>query len=246
MRADLATIAWKEWHSLSSGRSRRQIAIIGGVLGIEALIFPIQMGRDWVTDPVMAMLLGVVMPLIIVGVVIPDAVAGERERHTLATLLASRLPDRAILFGKLGFAVAIGWLTAPVMLLGSMVVANLSAGDGEFVVYDWRLVVVALAAGLLVAILTGAVGLFVSLRAATAQEAQQMTVTGLMLPVFLLGAVLMVVGGNADLRGQLLELIESLDWTVIAAAVLGALALADVILVRAADRRFRRGRLLVL
>jgi ABC-2 type transport system permease protein len=246
MRIDLATIVWKEWRSLASGRSRRQIALIGGVLGIEALIFPIQMGRDWVTDPVMSMLLGVIMPLILVGVIIPDAVAGERERHTLATLLASRLPDRAILFGKLGFAVVVGWLTAPVMLLGSMVVANLSAGTGDFAFYDWRMLAVTLTAGLLVAVLTGAVGFFVSLRAATAQEAQQMTVMSLMLPAFLLGAVLMVVGGNPDLRGPLLDLIETLDWTVIAAAALGVLAVVDVLLVRAADRRFRRGRLLSL
>jgi len=246
MRADLATIFWKEWRSLTTGRSRRQILIIGGVLGIEALIFPIQMGRDWVTDPVMMLILGVVMPLIIVGVIVPDAVAGERERKTLPTLLASRLPDRAILYGKLGFAVLFGWLTAPVMMLGSMIAANVAAGDGTFAVYDWRLVAVVLAAGLLMAILTGAVGVFVSLRAATAQEAQQMTVTGLMLPVFLLGAVFMVLGGNPEVRVQLLDMLTSLDWTVIAAGALGVIALADVILVRAADRRFRRGRLLAL
>jgi ABC-type Na+ efflux pump permease subunit len=41
---------------------------------------------------------------------ITDSIAGERERQTLETLLASRLPDRAILLGKVAAITLLGWL----------------------------------------------------------------------------------------------------------------------------------------
>ena len=44
-----------------------------------------------------------------VSSLVADSFAGERERHTLETLLASRLPDRAILAGKLLVPVAVAW-----------------------------------------------------------------------------------------------------------------------------------------
>jgi ABC-2 type transport system permease protein len=244
MSGDLRTIVWKEWHSLLSGRSRRQILIIGAVLILDALIFPIQGGAGWVDDPVPMTILGLGMPLVIVGVLVPDAIAGQRERHTLSTLLASRLPDRVILFGKLGFAVALGWLTTPPMLAISLVVANVVAGPGTLLLYDWVTVGWILLAGLLVAVLTGGIGIFVSLQARTAQEAQQLTLIGLMLPVFIIPAVLMLIGSNAELGRQAAELLRALDMRLIAGAALGLLAIVDAGLLWAADRRFRRGRLL--
>lgn len=42
-----------------------------------------------------------IMPALSVLSIIGDSFAGERERHTLETLLASRLPDRAIVLGKI-------------------------------------------------------------------------------------------------------------------------------------------------
>ncbi len=40
---------------------------------------------------------------------ITDSIAGERERQTLETLLASRLPDRAIVLGKIIAVTLFGW-----------------------------------------------------------------------------------------------------------------------------------------
>lgn len=53
---------------------------------------------------------------------IGDAIAGERERHTLETLLASRIGYRAILPGKLIVTVGYAWGMALVGLLLSLVV----------------------------------------------------------------------------------------------------------------------------
>ena len=182
MSTDVWTVLWKEWRSLMGGRARRQLLIIGGVLTAMALIFPIEDGRGWVSDPVGMGILGIVMPMLVVSVIVPDAIAGERERHTLATLLASRLPDRAILYGKLGFAVVTGWLTGLFMLAVALVAANLSAAPPAPLLYEPEVLLAVLALGFMVAILAGGIGFFVSLRASTAQEAQQLTGVGMMTP----------------------------------------------------------------
>jgi ABC-2 type transport system permease protein len=59
-----------------------------------------------------------------------DAIAGERERHTLETLLASRISDRAILLGKVIVTTGYAWGTALLGLLFGLFVANLSKGQG--------------------------------------------------------------------------------------------------------------------
>jgi ABC-2 type transport system permease protein len=243
MSADFWTVLWKEWRSLVGGRARRQLLLIGGLLGLQSLIFPIQDPRGWVSDPVTMGLLGVVMPMLVVSVIVPDAIAGERERHTLATLLASRLPDRAILYGKLAFAVGLAWLTGLLMLVVALVVANLAAGSAGPLIYETGTLVAVVAVGFLVSLLAGGIGFFVSLRASTAQEAQQVTGVGIMLPLMLASVALMVVLGNEDLRGML-EGLRSLDPRLTVVGVMGAIAIVDAVLLMAADRRFRRGRLL--
>ena len=243
MSADLRTVLWKEWRSLMGGRARRQLLMIGGVLAVMALIFPIEDGRGWVSDPVGMGILGIVLPMLVVSVIVPDAIAGERERHTLATLLASRLPDRAILSGKLGFAVVTGWLTGIVMLGVSLIAANLSAAAPAPLLYEPGVLFAVLALGFLIAILAGGIGFFVSLRASTAQEAQQLAGVGMMTPLMLASVLLMAVMGNDDLR-EMLAGIASLDPRLVVVAVMAAIAIIDGMLLVAADRRFRRGRLL--
>jgi ABC-2 type transport system permease protein len=68
-------------------------------------------------------------------ILISDAIAGERERHTLETLLASRISDQAILLGKVLVTVGYNWgMTLFCLLLGSVVV-NLSQGLAQWVFY---------------------------------------------------------------------------------------------------------------
>jgi ABC-2 type transport system permease protein len=225
------------------GRARRQLLIIGGVLAAGALIFPIEDGGGWVSDPVGMGILGIVMPMLVVSVIVPDAIAGERERHTLATLLASRLPDRAILYGKLGFAVVTGWLTGLFMLAVALVAANLSAAPPAPLLYEPEVLLAVLPLGFLIAILAGGIGFFVSLRASTAQEAQQLTGVGMMIPLMLGSFLLMAAMGNDDLRA-ILAGIGSLDPRLVVVTVMAMITIVDGTLLVAADRRFRRGRLL--
>jgi ABC-2 type transport system permease protein len=243
MRADLATVIWKEWRSVLAGRARRQILIVGGMLAFWAVLFPIQIGTDWLSDPVPPALLGVTMPIVIVGITVPEAIAGERERHTLRTLLASRLSDRAILFGKLAFAVTVGWLASPLILLIGLVSVNVTAGSGSLLFYDLTNLAIVLLVGLLLALLTGGVGIFVSLRARTAQEAQQLTVFALMLPFMGLTAVALLLVDNPAFR-SFVDWLGSGDALPVGLAVLALLVLVDGLVLLAADRRFRRARLM--
>ena len=244
MIADVLTVMWKEWRSITRGSSRRQVVISWLMLGMWGVLFPLQMGREWVSDPVPMGLLGFTLPVVIVGTVAPDLIAGERERHTLSTLLASPLPDRAVLFGKLGFALAVGWLSVPGVLAISLVVVNLAALDAAPLFYDPVALVCVLALALLTGLLTGAVGTFVSLRSATSQDAQQMTVLALMFPMLFIGMTLTAVAAaNPNLRGAIGDVIESVGLQTIVLATMAILVIVDAMLIWFADRRFRRGRL---
>ncbi len=71
------------------------------------ILLPWQMGKSWVESPI-TLIYWSWVPLFLVNAVVADSFAGERERHTPETLLASRLADQAILFGKLLAALAYG------------------------------------------------------------------------------------------------------------------------------------------
>lgn len=243
MMRDLWTVAWKEWRSVIGGRARRQVLLTGGMLAFWSVLFPLQMGADWLADPIPVGMLGVVLPMVMVGIIVPDAIAGERERRTLTTLLASRLPDRAILFGKFGFAVVCGWLGTPVILAVALLTVNLTTAGGGLLFYDPGVLIGVLGLSLLLAILTGGIGIFVSLRARTAQEAQQLTVFGVMLPFMVLtAAAVLLLQGDAARSVQ--RWLASSDATYAGIGAMAVIAVLDALVLWAADRRFRRGRLI--
>jgi ABC-2 type transport system permease protein len=103
-----------------------------------------------------------------------DTIAGERERHTPETLLASRISDRAILLGKLIAIVGYAWGIVLVSLLIGVVSANLAQRLGRWIFYaPFGLLLEALALSLLTSVLAASVGVLISLRAATSRQAQQ-------------------------------------------------------------------------
>src|SRR5215475_8721465 len=109
MVSDVATVIWKEWKELiarssrSRGETVKTIAVAAVILGIivcRATFFVNNLGSLLVPSFVLVQLLGGLMA---------DSFAGERERHTLETLLASRLSDLAILIGKILAGVLLAW-----------------------------------------------------------------------------------------------------------------------------------------
>jgi ABC-2 type transport system permease protein len=178
-----------------------------------------------------------------VGIAIPESFAGERERHTLETLLASRLPDRAILFGKVVLAVAYGWGSTLIVLILGLVTVNLTHGGGEFMFYKPMVAVASVVVSLLTAGLVANLGVLISLRSATTQGAQQALMSVLLIPAMVLQIVPMVMlsvvpNGRETLREWL-----SLDFTQVALVMMAVLVVTNVGLLLAALARFQRARL---
>ena len=244
MIGDVLTVAWKEWRELlqlggSVRGGRFSLVILVGVFGV---FLPLQAGADWVKSPATVFYWGWV-PLMLVGSAVADSFAGERERHTLETLLASRLPDAAILLGKIAAAVSYGWGLVLVMLVLSLVTVNVSARTGPWLLFPWRFAVGAPLLALLGAGLAATAGVLVSLRAPTVRQAAQTLNVGVLLLVFIpaLGMQALPDAWKAQAVAWAMSVgVDGLLW--LSAALL---ALLDLALLAACFSRFRRSRLVL-
>lgn len=250
MNEDMLTVMWKEQKSLlrmqgSRARTLLGMSLTGLMLGVA---LPCLQGRDWLVQA-WSLVVAFIVPLFVVGLTVPESFAGERERHTLETLLASRLPDRAILFGKLLFAVACGWGTSLALLIISMISANLVGWTGRFAFYTPYVALADVGVSLLMSFLIGSLGILISLRAASVQAATQTLMFAFMGPLVLMQIGLMVLTQllpkEGAMKGQaILQRILAPGWTPLL-ILLGILVLLDVGLMLAAMARFRRARLAI-
>ena len=99
MLADIRIVIWKEWKLLKDqfGGEFRFGFVMAVILFVGLSTFAAYFaGALWVTSPVLLMTYPFISASIALTPVV-DSFAGERERHTLETLLASRLSDSAIL-----------------------------------------------------------------------------------------------------------------------------------------------------
>ena len=102
--SDVATVIWKEWKmfkdQLGWESSRWGTAVVVSLFALLSCFGAYRAGPGWVTSPAMLLIYPFMAAAIAIQPIV-DSFAGERERHTLETLLASRLSDSAILFGKI-------------------------------------------------------------------------------------------------------------------------------------------------
>jgi ABC-2 type transport system permease protein len=243
MTGDAYTMAWKEWKELLApqGRFRGGAMNLLLLLGIFGIAMPWQFGRAWVESPMMLLYWGWV-PLLLLSNVVVDAFAGERERHTLETLLATRLPDRAILFGKIGAAVAYALAIAAASLLLGLVTVNVLVRPERLLLYPPATLAGAIVTNVLGAALIAGLGVLVSLRSASVRQAGQ-----------LMGIAVLVVGFAPVLGVRALSAywrshghaVTAADAALAGLAGLGLFILLDTSLIAAAVLRFRRSRLLL-
>jgi ABC-2 type transport system permease protein len=245
MKDDILTVIWKERKGLFRIRGRRAQALLGMFSPVMlAVLLPLQEGARWVGSW-LSLLLAFVAPLILVGISIPDSFAGERERHTLPTLLASRLSDRAILFGKIITSIAFGWGVTLVLLLISLVTVNIANWGGPILFYKPSILLAALAFSFLVAMLTAGAGVLFSLRAATAQEAQQTLMAVLLIPPMILQFALFAILGSESGEARFREVLSALSFEQVILVIVAVLLVLDVVLLMAALARFKRARLIL-
>jgi ABC-2 type transport system permease protein len=241
---DVLTVAWKEWRELlqvgGSHRGGRLSLVI--LLAVFGVFLPLQSGAEWVQSPATVFYWGWV-PLMLVGSAVADSFAGERERHTLETLLASRLPDRAILLGKMLAAITYGWGLVMVMLALGLVTLNVAAPSGPFLVYPWRFAVGAPLLALLGAGLAATAGVLVSLRAQTVRQAAQTLNVGILLLIFIPVLGMRALPDAWQSRIGAWAMAAGIDGLLWVAAAL--LAVLDMALLVAAFARFRRARLVL-
>lgn len=242
MIADLGTVVWKEWKdTLRRGGGHGKLVpwLFWGGFGV---ILPLQVGRAWVESPIV-LAYWIWVPMALVSSAMADSFAGERERHTLETLLASRLSDRAILFGKIVAAVAY-WLgvTWGSLLLG-LATINLAHGHGSLLIYPPTVSLGIVVLGLLGAGLAAGAGVLVSLRAATVRQAQQICMIAIMLLPFV--PVLGVRALPAEWKARLLEPFAAAGGTRLVVMAAVVLAVLDIGLLTGAAIRFRRARLIL-
>jgi len=201
-----------------------------------AIIFPLQAGPNWV-EALDSVIIAVFIPIVLVSITIPDSFAGERERHTLGTLLASRLPDRAILFGKVAVSVAFAWgVTLAAILLG-LVTVNVAHGEGKLLLLTPTIALADLALSFLLATLATGAGILISLRSKTVQEAQQTLTVVLIFPPMVLGMFMTL------LQDRVRELIGAIQGEQILLIIVAILVVIDVVVFVAAIARFQRSRM---
>lgn len=239
---DLYTMMWKEWKELFTSRSAGRGTLLSTlvILFVLGVFMPLQSGADWFTQPI-TVVVWAWMPIFLTLGMVTDSFAGERERHTLETLLATRLPDTAILLGKILAAVLYGWGIAVISLLVAALTLNLSLKGGPYF-YAPEFFAAALGFSLLSTVLFAALGVLASLRAATARQAYQRLSLILLVFYFL---PFMIQFLPADLRTRILEALLRLDWRGMMLALGGVLLVLDVGVLGVCFRRFQRARLLL-
>jgi ABC-2 type transport system permease protein len=239
---DIATITRKELKEIfvQRGSLRAGITNVLLVVGISGILFPLQFGREWITNPI-GLVSVVWLPLFMSMGLVADAFAGERERHTLETLLASRLSDQAILFGKMlasilyGLGIGLGGL-----LVGALTINIIYPGAGFYPLSSF---LGALLFSLLGMILVAGIGVLVSLHASTVRQAYQRMSLGFLviwLPL-ILAPQFLPAASKAQIAGWL-ENVNGLQVSITAAVILLAI---DLILVALANARFQRARLIL-
>ncbi len=241
MNTDIMTIIWKESKGLfkqGKGRSK-SILVLATPVFMFGIILPIQFREEWLSMA-WSLVIALFTPLILIAPTICESFAGERERHTLETLLASRLPDRSILFGKMIISILYGFGMTILLLLMSLVIVNILMWNGKFQFYTLSILLADLGLGALFSGLMATMGILVSLRSATVQSAQQMLMMIIVIPIFGLQAIVFLLPME-----KTREFLGRFNLNQFLLIFLGVLLLADVGLLLAAMSRFKRSRLIL-
>jgi ABC-2 type transport system permease protein len=240
----MMTIMWKElrelWLARGSGRARALSYL--PILLVFGVLLPLQQRELWTEGP-MAGIFATILPTILAGGVVADSFAGERERHTLETLLATRLSDRDIFLGKViacvVYCLAFAWASA----LVSLITLNLTRGNRPTFFFSPSSLLLAIVAGVLLTVMTAAVGVFVSLRAPNVRTAAQL---------FSLATIVIFVGGPLLLRflpaailSWIVRVLESSNTWLLGASGAGAVLGIDLLLLALGVARFRRKQLIL-
>jgi len=241
MTNDVRTIVWKEWkEALMRGTHSRSDMLKTIVVAPIILGIVVWQASNFMSNPASLIVPSLVLIQMLTGLM-ADSFAGERERHTLETLLASRLPDVAILTGKILAGVLLAWGVMVITLSLGVAVAY-ARSSGELNVPFGTLAAFIIIYFLLCSVVSCAAAL-VSLRASTVRQAIQ-TLAWSFMAVVLLG-VFGVSRLPAEWRGTLMRVLAGENLLRTEVLLAGILAIIVVVVFGAARLRFVRSRLIL-
>lgn len=240
LAADIRTVIWKEYTEFV--RQRATLVSIAFFIGVFGIFLPMQRGAGWTTSTAV-FFNAVALPLMLVLGIVADSFAGERERHSLESLLATRLSDRAILLGKFAAIVSYAWvLTVTSLAVGLLTVNLLHPASGPHI-YEARLGIGSVVFSALSAGLSASAGVMVSLRAATVRQAAQTLSIG-MTAVFLAFIALLATLPDGA-RRSVSHALGNIGLNRLMLLVAVALVIVEALLLAIATLRFKRTRLIL-
>ena len=234
--SDIWTMIWKESKDLISQGGRAQLIRPLLMIGLVGVALPLRLGPQWLELMPLVLLILLYVSFINIISIVGDAIAGERERHTLETLLASRMPDRAILLGKVVATVLYAWGMGVLSILLGLVLVDLFRTQGNWMFYPLDLFVDAIVLSLLVGVLGASAGVLISLRVSTVRQAQQ---------ILSIGTIVFVFGVTFVLRAVPANVFSSLTYAQFLLIAMAFLAVLDAILLGLSLVSFQRSRLIL-
>ena len=186
---DIKAIMWKEWKEFffqQTIRSKLTTLIAIAVIGV---LLPIKRGAGWFDLPFFYTV-GAIGPLLTMSTVICDLFAGERERHTLETLLASRLSDRGIVLGKLIFAMSYAAGITLLLLLLNVIAVNVEYYKGVSLIFSVRAILIVAVINFSLALFGSLIGAIISIKAATVKQAQLILSVSIIVLLFLISSLI--------------------------------------------------------
>ena len=235
--SDILTMIWKEWKDFLFSGVRSDFVRPLLFIAVLGIFLPLSLKQRWIQLNSAPILVILYVPFMLIISFIGDAIAGERERHTLETLLASRISDRAILLGKVLVTVGFSWGTTLVGLLLGAVVVNISQGLNPWVFYTpINLFVALLILSFLTNLLAASGGVLISLKSATVRQAGQNMILGVIILGLALYGVARLVPASVT---------ASLTTSQMVLILMIILAVLDAILLAASLVSFRRSSLIL-
>lgn len=195
---DIFTMIWKESLEYSNQSRNSREKITGMIfpflsLGLLAIVPPLSLGSDWIRSP-FSLVISILVPLITVTISIPLSLIGERERKTLETLFASRLPDRAILFGTIFPPIFRASKISFFVHLVSLVTYNIAQWSGHLSFYPFEMLFANLVTIILLSFSAASLGVLISLKTTSLRQAMNYLNAILMAPVMIFGITIYLIG----------------------------------------------------
>ncbi len=174
MIADYRAMLWKEGRELVAQfiGNRLRLLVQLGIVAYFAVLLPLIFEDSWI--PRHALIFWVLLPSALALPMAADSFAGERERHTLETLLALPLSPRAILAGKLTMQVLWAWLFTQIVVGLSLITANLIDQQPGVQWFSGQTLLFGAGLSLAVTVFLNSLGMFVSARMSGVKQAQML------------------------------------------------------------------------